>query len=330
MHKGATGRLRSALLAGACFVGAFSAQTVLAQSADDGIPEVTVTAQKRSENLQDVPVAVTALGANALDMGGVGSITDLNNVVPGINFTTALGAYAQPVIRGVGTASHGPGVENPVATYIDGVYMASATASLLSLADVDQVSVLKGPQGTLFGRNATGGLIQVSTTPPSQDFYGDAQATFGNLGTYNQSAFVNGGLTKNISANIAVSHDEQNEGFGRNLTTGQYVDTSHDVSVRGKILWDINDSTSLLISADYSKRTASDPALHPLSTTLGSALAVPYLNPGHLDPVLTPSPTCISRARAPAPPSSTISAASNCRTSRPIAPTPPAPSSTPL
>ena len=279
-------RLRSILLTGACSIAALSALPVLAQTqaADDALPEITVTAQKRSENLQDVPVAVTAVNANALEMGGVANITDLNNVVPGVNFTTALGAYAQPVIRGVGTASHGPGVENPVATYIDGVYMASATNALLSLSDVDQLSVLKGPQGTLFGRNATGGLIQVTTTPPTHDFYGNAQATFGNMGTYGQSLFVNGGLTSNVAANFAVSHDAQYEGFGRNLTTGQYVDTSRDIALRGKILWTVNDSTDVTISADYTKRDSADPALHPLSTTLGSALAVPYLNPGHLDP----------------------------------------------
>ena len=293
MHKGAPGlsrRLRSALLTGACFVGAFSTHAALAQTTanDAGLEEVTVTAQKRSENLQDVPVAVTALGANALDMGGVANITDLNNVVPGVNFTTSLGGFAKPIIRGVGTSSHGPGVENPVATYIDGVYMASASGALLSLSDVDQLSVLKGPQGTLFGRNATGGLIQVSTTPPSQDFYGNAQATFGNVGTYGQSLFVNGGLTKNISANFAISHDAQYEGFGRDLTTGQYVGTSRDLAMRGKILWDVTDSTSILFSADYNNRKAADPALHPLSTTLGSASAVPFLNPGHVDPSLGP------------------------------------------
>ncbi len=280
-------RLRSALLAGVCFMGALSARAEAPAAADDSLPEITVTAQKRAENLQDVPVAVTALGANALEMGGVGSITDLNNVVPGINFTTALGAYAQPVIRGVGTSSHGPGVENPVATYIDGVYMASATSALMSLSDVDQLSVLKGPQGTLFGRNATGGLIQISTTPPTQDFYGNAQATFGNLGTYGQSLFVNGGLTNNVSANFAISHNDQYEGFGKNLTTGQYVDTSRDIAMRGKILWDVTDDTSVLVSADYTKRSSSDPALHPVSTTLGSAAAAGFVTPGHLDPNLS-------------------------------------------
>ncbi len=280
--------LRAALMTGACFIGALGALPALAQKAEnDGIDEVTVTAQKRSENLQDVPVAVTAVSANALEMGGVANITDLNNVAPGVNFTTALGAYAQPVIRGVGTASHGPGVENPVATYIDGVYMASATSALLSLSDVDQLSVLKGPQGTLFGRNATGGLIQITTTPPTHDFYGDAQATFGNVGTYGQSLFVNGGLTSTIAANFAISHDDQYEGFGHNLTTGQYVGTSRDIAMRGKILWTINDTTDLLISADYNKRESADPALHPLTTTLGSAAAVNFVNPGHLDPTLT-------------------------------------------
>jgi iron complex outermembrane receptor protein len=275
-------------MTGACFIGALGALPALAQKAEnDGIDEVTVTAQKRSENLQDVPVAVTAVSANALEMGGVANITDLNNVAPGVNFTTALGAYAQPVIRGVGTASHGPGVENPVATYIDGVYMASATSALLSLSDVDQLSVLKGPQGTLFGRNATGGLIQITTTPPTHDFYGDAQATFGNVGTYGQSLFVNGGLTSTIAANFAISHDDQYEGFGHNLTTGQYVGTSRDIAMRGKILWTINDTTDLLISADYNKRESADPALHPLTTTLGSAAAVNFVNPGHLDPTLT-------------------------------------------
>ena len=232
------------------------------------VPEIVVTAQRRSESLQNVPVAVPALSGGALSRAGVTNTADLNNVVPGLNFTTSVGAYGLPTIRGIGSTSQGPGVENPVATYIDGVYMVSAAGSLLSLHDISQVAVLKGPQGTLFGRNATGGLIQVTTQQPSQDFHADIDGTIGNRQASAENIYLSGGLTDKLFANFAASNDDLLQGFGKNLATGQNIQTHRSSAMRGKLLWEPDDQTQITLSADYSKYKASDPALRTIGNTI--------------------------------------------------------------
>jgi iron complex outermembrane receptor protein len=129
--------------------------------------DIVVTAQKRSERAQDVPIALSALSQAEMKAAGVNGTADLKAAVPALNFTTGTGGFGLPRIRGIGATGQGPGIENPVAVYIDGVYYGSASSVMQSLFDSQQVTVLKGPQGTPFGRNATGGLIQVTTQGPS-------------------------------------------------------------------------------------------------------------------------------------------------------------------
>src|SRR5579863_617390 len=128
-----------------------------APSGDQGntLAEVIVTAQRRVQNLQDVPITVTALRASELANKGIQNTLQLAEVVPGLSFTSVAGS-TQVRIRGVGTNSFGPGIENAVATYIDGVYIESTAGEFFDLANIERVEVDKGPQGTLFGRNATG------------------------------------------------------------------------------------------------------------------------------------------------------------------------------
>ena len=172
------------------------------------VGEIIVTAQRRSENLQNVPIAVTAVTAAKLSSAGVSGTSDLSLVVPGLNLEASIG-YAQPRLRGVGTTANGPGVENPVATYIDGVYTASAPASLLSFNNISQIEVLKGPQGTLFGRNATGGLIQITTPNPSATPRGDVAVSYGAYDTSRIDGYVTGGLMPGVAADLAVQLGHQ-------------------------------------------------------------------------------------------------------------------------
>ncbi len=136
----------------------------VAQDATAGrvIEVIEVTAQRRSENLQDVPISVSVLTNQRMEDLAIQDTTDIFKVTPSVTLQNSNG-FLNPRIRGVGSTSAGPGVENSVAVYIDGVYIASSPATFLSLSSVERVEVLKGPQGTLFGRNATGGLIQVVT-----------------------------------------------------------------------------------------------------------------------------------------------------------------------
>lgn len=252
--------VRSLLLFGACGLVAASAA-----SADDapGAPSaatlevITVTAQRRSENLQDVPIAVTAVTAAQLQAQGVGSTLDLGQAVSGLTITNSVG-YELPRIRGIGDSVIGAGFEGGVATYIDGVYMAAAPAALLSLNNIEQIEVLKGPQGTLFGRNATGGLIQIITREPQDAFSGNVDIGYGNYQTFTADTYVTGGLGNGVAADFAGHVATQGQGFGVNEFNGMQVNrVNEDVALRSSVLYRPADDTKIRIIADYEQNSGS-------------------------------------------------------------------------
>lgn len=266
------GRLFSkhaALLAAASLAAPLWAQDAADRAVDEGagLAEIVVTAQRRAENMQDVPVAVTALTADSLAAKGIEGTTDLTSVTPGLTYTTVVGS-ALPRIRGVGTAISLGGNENPVATYVDGVYIASATASVLSFNNIDQIAVLKGPQGTLFGRNATGGLIQITTRDPKGSFGGKASATYGNRETIGGNLYVTGGLSEALAGDLAVYYNDQRDGFGRNLVTGSEVGKSRDIAIRSKWKLDIGPDTTARLALDYARTRAAAPAFRAIYGSL--------------------------------------------------------------
>jgi iron complex outermembrane recepter protein len=269
--------------AGAC------AQTASAPSVNSSsLEEIVVTAEKRAANLQDVPIAITALTASDLAAAGVRNSMDLAQLVPGFDFNTQLGGFGQPRIRGVGVAGSGPGIENPVATYIDGVYYGSASSALFSMNDVDQVAVLKGPQGTLFGRNATGGLVQVTTRDPSQQFSADVKGTVGNLDTYGGEVYVTGGLTGVLAGSADYYVNNQQEGWGKNLATGLWVQTHETDATREKLLFQPDDDTRIVLSADYEQTRAAEYAGRTLDYVVGSNFTTPG-GPWDTDTAVQPS-----------------------------------------
>jgi iron complex outermembrane recepter protein len=231
-------------------------------TSEGGLEEIVVTAQRRSENLQNVPIAITAISAAQLEASGINTSQDLSLVTPGLVTPQAAG-YIQPHIRGVGTTSNGPGIEMPVATYIDGVYLASAPASLMTLIGIDRIEVLKGPQGTLFGRNATGGLIQVVTKDPQHDASLSSDVTYGNYQDAAFDLYATAGLTSKLAADIAVRYESQGEAWGRNLYNGQPVGRlNNDVASRTKFLFDASDTTQIRLALDYEQRTTSRDTQH--------------------------------------------------------------------
>ncbi|HZO52741.1 MAG TPA: TonB-dependent receptor [Bryobacteraceae bacterium] len=223
------------------------------------LEEVIVTAQKREERMQMVPIAITALSADNLLAGGVDTVASLNTRVPGLQYTQQ-GTQASPRIRGIGTAIAGQGNENAVSTYVDNVYYASPVGSVVSFNNVQQVAVLKGPQGTLFGRNATGGLIQITTREPTQNFLGRASATYGNLDAAGADLYLSGGVMNRLAADIAVHYADQGEGFGHNLYTGRDVNLARDLSLRSKWKAMFDEVTTGTLILDYTNKTSAQPA----------------------------------------------------------------------
>jgi iron complex outermembrane receptor protein len=216
----------------------------------DQLAEVIVTAQRRNERLQDVPISVTAVSAADLAASGVTSNQDLPTLTPGLVFGQQAGT-AQPFIRGIGTVAVGPGIENPVALYVDNVYYGAAAAGVMSFNNIEQIEVDKGPQGTLFGRNATGGLIQITTKDPSHTFGGMVSASYGDYQTAGTDFYVTGGLNDYLATDFAGRFSHQNEGYGVNKLTGQQVAYTQDMQARNKWLLTAADGTKVTWVFDY-------------------------------------------------------------------------------
>lgn len=273
---GAAGQGRSAAgVQAVATLGSVPSDASVAAQDSTTVGDIVVTAQKRSENLQRVPIVITAVSGAQLATAGVTSLPNLGAVAPGLNVRTTAGGVFQPSIRGIGTSSNV--VENPVALYIDGVYLPQQREGNRELPDVEQVAVLKGPQGTLFGRNATGGVIQITTRRPSQDFALQAKAEIDNYGTFRGSGFVSGGLATGASASLSADFATQGEGYGKNLVTGHDTfQIAHALGLRGKLLVEPDAKTSILLIADYLDRkdyTYSD-VPYP-----GTSFAVPLAGP---------------------------------------------------
>lgn len=274
-------KLRAALLVSAWWAvtcsGAAIAQTTTAstEAQTTELQEVVVTAQKRSENLQNVPIAITAVSGKALSAAGVTDTVDLPMLAPGLQIHLS-GGQILPYIRGVGQTATSITLENPVAIYVDGVYYASTAGGIFSLNDIAQVAVLRGPQGTLFGRNATGGVIQITTRDPSSTFGGDADLTVGNLQTYGGSLYVTGPLANNVSGDLAVRYSDQRQGFGRNVFTGTEVNDLDDLNARSKLEIELADDATLTIAGDYARTLSANPAYRLLGTSVPAAPNPPY------------------------------------------------------
>ena len=237
--------------ASAAFGGRAEAQATSDSNSDNmAVEEIIVTAQRRAENMQDVPIPINVLSSNTLAAAGVASTTTLQTTVPGLNMHTQNGG-AQPHLRGVGTNSANPGIESSVATYVDGVYYSSLYGSTFNLNNIDRIEVLKGPQGTLFGRNATGGLIHVITKDPTDAFHINASIGYGNYDTVTGSLYVTGGLTDDLAADLAAYVSHQGDGYGTNSVTGSDVYRTQDYMVRSKWLWKPGDRSEITLSLDY-------------------------------------------------------------------------------
>ncbi|EQB02846.1 hypothetical protein L288_15550 [Sphingobium quisquiliarum P25] len=229
-----------------------SAAAPESQSADSGLEDIIVTAQRRSENIQRVPIAITAVTADTIQSMGVRGTQDLSSISPGLYFGTQIG-NASPFIRGVGTFAVSAGQESAVSVYVDGVYIASQSGSVFALNNIERVEILKGPQGTLFGRNATGGLIQVITKDPSHDTQVQGTIGYGNYDTTEAKIYASTGLTDTIAVDFAGSYTHQGDGWGKNVVTGRDVNKRpHDLSLRSKLLFTPGPDTRITLSGDYS------------------------------------------------------------------------------
>ncbi len=245
-------RLTTALVGVAMLPGMALAQST-GNNEPSGLEEIVVTAQRRQESLQDVPIAVAAMSATSLARAGVNSSSDLSASVPGLQLSYNRNVVA-PYLRGVGTATSVAGEEGSIATYIDGVYAASLSAAMFALNNIERIEVLKGPQGTLFGRNATGGLIHVITRTPSHDPELKVSLGYGNFDTVTGTLYGTTGITESVAADISVFYSSQGEGWGKNLNIGGDVNYRDEWAVRSKLLLQPTENLTITLAGNYNYR----------------------------------------------------------------------------
>lgn len=235
---------------------ALSPSAVLAQIAQNpaagdnassgGLAEIVVTAQKRSENLQKIPISVMAIGDTQLSAAGITKTSDIGALVPGLVFTNTLGGGVS-YIRGIGQTLGVPGAESPVGLYIDGIYLVTPASGLFEFNNIERIEVLRGPQGTLFGRNTTGGVINILTKDPQNDTKIDADIGFANYNTFSGHFYGTSGLGDNLSVSVAAFGYDRTHGFGRNVTLGIDLLKEKNWGVQNKWKWESPDNKTTVI-----------------------------------------------------------------------------------
>lgn len=219
---------------------------------NDRLAEIVVTAQKRAENLQDVPIAIDTISAAQLGRNGIANAFDIQTLVPALTMSTSGGAVT-PFIRGIGTLVTTAGEESSNAIYIDGVYLARVNAATLELNDIEQFEVLKGPQGTLFGRNASGGAINITTRTPTQTPVLEATVGYANYDTLTSSVYAAGGLGPNVEASISALYRDQGDAWGHSVFTGAKTYFDDYKGVHSKWVVHASDSTKITIGWNFVK-----------------------------------------------------------------------------
>jgi len=223
------------------------------------IEEIIVTAQKREQSLQDVSAAVTAVSADRLESAQINNLEDLQQIVPTITFGNDFN-MAKIFIRGIGANTSTTGSEPGVAVHVDGVVISRAEAQRTSLFDIERVEVLRGPQGTLYGRNAVGGSINLITAKPTAELDGYARLSVGNYDALFMEAAVGGPITDRIRGRIAGKSEERG-GFGINPVTGSDVDDLNRRMARGHLQFLLSDSADLLLTAEWYKQDDASSAV---------------------------------------------------------------------
>ena len=275
--------------------------------ADDGA--IIVTATRREESLSNVPIAISAVSGEALQNTGASDIRALNQLAPSLIVSGATSEVSFTArIRGVGTVGENPGLESSVGLFIDGVYRSRTGVGLSELGDIERVEILRGPQGTLFGKNSTAGLINIVTKKPDFDFEAKGSATYGNYDYYRIDGSVTGGLTQTIAARLDAVYQKR-DGFTKNLTPGLKDSNDRDrYLIRGQVLFEPTDDISFRLIGDYSKRNeicCAAPYLGPTrnlsrdaqgNVVVSNNTLLPVLNAlgANIPPVTTPFTRSVS------------------------------------
>ncbi|MEM9878215.1 MAG: TonB-dependent receptor [Pseudomonadota bacterium] len=227
----------------------------MAQDDEGFVEEIVVAATKRNQSIQEVPIAVSSYSADQLLRAGITDVRELTQLSPSLFLSSSTSEVAGAVarIRGIGTTGDNPGLESSVAVFIDGVYRNRTNVGLTELGALDRIEVLRGPQGTLFGRNASAGLINVVTANPEFDASGYGELSYGNFEFVRAAAGLTGALVEDKVAARIDGVFTSRDGFFTDATSGEDLNDRNRYLIRGKLLAEF-ESGSVLLSADYANR----------------------------------------------------------------------------
>jgi iron complex outermembrane recepter protein len=229
--------------------------SAVADAADSprSISEVTVSARRRTENAQDVPIPIAALSGDALEQAGQFRLESLNQSLPSTNIEYSNPRQTSIAVRGLGNNPANDALESSVGVYIDNVYLGRSSMANLDLTDIDQIALLRGPQGTLFGKNTTAGVLNITTREPSFQPQGNVEASYGNYDSYQVRGTWSQPLVDDeLAGRLSFSHTTQG-GFVHDIATGHDLNGSDRSSGRGQLLWKPNADFSLRLIGDYSE-----------------------------------------------------------------------------
>jgi iron complex outermembrane receptor protein len=227
-----------------------------------GLPQdIIVTAEKRSTSLQRTPISITALSAETLQRNQIHTLKDMQALVPSLQMGDGIG-YAQITLRGIGSSNFTPGGENPVAVNVNEIYISRPIAQLSSFYDMSSVEVLRGPQGTLYGRNATAGAINITTTRPTDKYSGQIRVSGGNFGAVNVEGAVGGPVIPDLLLARVAFFRDRHDGFGTNLVTGNDVDNKNAWGVRGTLVLTPGSHLKATLIAEYYHENDNAGAMH--------------------------------------------------------------------
>ncbi|MGI9206137.1 MAG: TonB-dependent receptor [Woeseiaceae bacterium] len=283
VYKRLNGIVQVAIALSSCLICPMNAMAQAQEPAgieDAFIEEIVVTARKREENLQDTPMSVSAFTGESLELRGIDAIDKLQNVTPNLTFLNtspfiAGGNAATMFLRGIGQPDFQPTTEPGVGIYVDGVYYGRTVGSVLNLMDFARVEVLRGPQGTLFGRNTIGGAINITTKRPTDELVMEAALTAGKYNRFDVKGTLSGPLADNLSGRLTVAKFKQ-DGFIFHETTGQDFGDKDELAARGALSWLPSANVAVNFTADYS--TSS---INGSPNTNGGTV---FLDPGQFPP----------------------------------------------
>lgn len=242
---------------------------VMAQDAAEeelGVEEVIVTAQKREQSIQEVPISISAFSGDFLEESGVKTLEDVARLAPNFYISnSSQQTNSRIVIRGVGSVGNNA-IEPSVGVFIDGVYYPRPGSVIGTMLDVQAVEVLRGPQGTLFGRNTPMGALNITTRNPSAENEASFELGYGNYNAVEVGAMASGPLGDTMGGRIAIKYMDR-DGYGTNTFDGKDFGARDDLVIRGKLNFDFSDNLSLLLTADYAEINSEGTAIEILNST---------------------------------------------------------------